>query len=147
MTVFHSLVICEPTSGQYHHIRGGEMNATELTPKELTDLKESLLFQKGAILNKTHEFKAEQSSASIVADEAEAASLDISNNISIHLHERDRTALYAIEKALSKLDEGTYGQCEACTEMISARRLHARPFTALCIDCMEEQETHSPLFQ
>lgn len=82
-----------------------------------------------------------------VADEAEAASQDISNNISIHLHERDRTALYAIERALGKIADGTYGQCEACSELISARRLQARPFTALCIDCMEEQESHSSIFQ
>ncbi len=82
-----------------------------------------------------------------VADEAEAASQDISNNISIHLHERDRTALYAIERALGKIADGTYGQCEACTEIINARRLQARPFTALCIDCMEEQESHSSIFQ
>lgn len=123
------------------------MNATELTMQELEDLKESLLFQKGSILNKTHEFKAEQSSSSIVADEAEVASIDISNNIAIHLHERDRTALYAIERALSKISDGTYGQCEACGDVIGSRRLKARPFTALCIDCMEEQESHSPLFQ
>ncbi|KYG68940.1 TraR/DksA family transcriptional regulator [Bdellovibrio bacteriovorus] len=123
------------------------MNVTELTEQELQNLRESLLFQKSSILNKTHEFKAEQSSIGNVADEAEAASQDISNNISIHLHERDRTALYAIERALSKIADGTYGQCESCGEIIGARRLQARPFTALCIECMEEQESHSNLFQ
>lgn len=123
------------------------MNATELTETELNNLKESLLFQKGTILNKTHEFKSEQSDNVVVADEAEAASQDISNNISIHLHERDRVALYAIERALGKMADGTYQYCEACNEPIGARRLQARPFTALCIECMEEQENHSNLFQ
>ncbi len=116
------------------------MNAAELTKSELETLKESLLFQKSSILNKSHEFKLEQSSMELISDEAEAASLDIHNNISIHLHERDRTALYMIERALAKINEGTYGQCESCAQMISARRLQARPFTALCIECMEEQE-------
>ncbi|MFS4458893.1 TraR/DksA family transcriptional regulator [Bdellovibrio sp. HCB2-146] len=123
------------------------MNATELNTTELENLKESLLQQKSSILNKTHEFKEEQSSMSNVADEAEAASLDISNNISIHLHERDRVALFAIERALGKIADGTYGQCESCGEIIGARRLQARPFTALCIECMEEQESTSNLFQ
>lgn len=123
------------------------MNVSELTETELNELKESLLFQKSAILNKTHQFKTEQSDNSAVADEAEAASQDISNNISIHLHERDRAALYAIERALSKMADGTYQQCESCGEIINARRLQARPFTALCIDCMEEQESGSQLFQ
>lgn len=123
------------------------MNATELTTTELENLKESLLFQKSSILNKSHEFKAEQSSVSTHGDEAEIASQDVSNNISIHLHERDRVALYSIERALGKIADGTYGQCEACGEIIGARRLQARPFTALCIECMEEQESHSNLFQ
>jgi DnaK suppressor protein len=107
----------------------------------LQNLKESLLYQKGLILNKTHEFKREQSSIENVAEEAEAASIDISNNISIHLHERDRNALYMIEKALGKIDDGTYGQCESCAQMIGERRLQARPFTALCIECMEDLES------
>lgn len=123
------------------------MNATELSEAELKDLKNSLLLQKSLILNKSHEFKEEQSSIVYVADEAESASQDVSNNISIHLHERDRTALYAIERALSKIQEGTYGQCESCSELIASRRLQARPFTALCIDCMEEQEIHTNLLQ
>lgn len=123
------------------------MNATELSSTELENLKDSLLFQKGSILNKSHEFIAEQSSISGAGDEAEIASQDVANNISIHLHERERTALYAIERALGKIAEGTYGQCEACGELIGARRLQARPFTALCIECMEEQESQANLFQ
>lgn len=122
------------------------MNATELAQNDLENLKESLLFQKSSILNKTHEFKEEQSNMSSAGDEAEVASSTVSNNLSIHLLERDRTALYAIEKALGKIADGTYGQCEACGETINARRLQARPFTALCIDCMEEQESQSNLF-
>lgn len=116
------------------------MNATELTSSELQTLKESLLFQKSSILNKTHEFKREQSSIENVSEEVEAASLDVSNNISIHLHERDRNALYMIERALGKIDDQTYGHCESCGQNIGARRLQARPFTVLCIECMEEQE-------
>ena len=117
------------------------MSATELTSLELETIKDSLLFQKGQILNKTHEFKVVQSSIESVADEADAASQDLSNNISIHLHERERVALYAIERALSKISEGSYQWCELCGELIGARRLQARPFTALCIECMEEQES------
>jgi DnaK suppressor protein len=113
----------------------------------INSLKDSLLTQKASILNKSHEFKSEQSNVSTQGDEAEIASLDANTSISIHLHERDRTALYSIEKALGKISEGSYGQCDSCGEMIAARRLQARPFTSYCIDCMEEQESRSPLFQ
>lgn len=116
------------------------MSIAELTEVEVSSLKESLLFQKSSILNKTHEFKNQQASSSLIIEEAELASHDVANNISIHLHERDRIALFQIEKALSKISDGIYGQCESCSEMISPRRLQARPFTSLCIECMEEQE-------
>jgi DnaK suppressor protein len=128
-------------------ISGGEMNVTELTELELQNLKDSLLFQKSTILNKTNEFKSAQSGMTSVSDESEAVTQDIANNISIHLHERDRSALYAIERALSKISDGTYQQCESCGEVIGARRLQARPFTALCIDCMEELENHTGFLQ
>jgi len=111
------------------------MNATELSA-----LRESLLLQKSSILNKTNEFRQEQSNTFTVSDEAEAASIDISNNISIHLHERDRNSLVMIERALGKIADGTYGQCECCGGAINSRRLQARPFTTLCIECMEDQE-------
>lgn len=118
------------------------MSATELSSTEIASIKESLLFQKGQILNKTHEFKAEQSSIVSVADEAEAASQDFSNTISIHLHERERNALYAIERALSKISNGSYQCCEECEELIGINRLQASPLTALCIDCQEEKEAN-----
>jgi DnaK suppressor protein len=111
------------------------MNSTELGA-----IRESLLSQKSSILNKTSEFKQEQSRAIMVSDEAEAASIDQSSNISIHLHERDRNSLIMIERALGKISEGTYGQCECCGGLIGIRRLQARPFTTMCIECMEDQE-------
>lgn len=114
---------------------------------ELRKVRESLLLQKSELLNKNSEFKREQASLSFVTDEADAASLDVTNNISIHLNERARLALYQIEKALSKIDAGVFGLCESCGEEIGQGRLRARPFTALCIECMEDQEGLRPSLQ
>lgn len=116
------------------------MNVTELHEIDIENLRKSLLNQKGEILNKSHEFKAEQAKSEVSSDEADSASNDILNSTSILLLEKDRKALFAIEKALGKIADGTYGCCEECGEMISSRRLQARPFTALCIDCQEDLE-------
>jgi DnaK suppressor protein len=40
-----------------------------------------------------------------------------------------------IERALEKLDEGSYGVCDGCGEPIGAGRLQAEPASVLCIDC------------
>ncbi len=40
-----------------------------------------------------------------------------------------------VDRALAKLDEGTYGICDNCDAAIPEARLEARPWTALCVDC------------
>ena len=44
-----------------------------------------------------------------------------------------REALEEVERALAKLDDGTYGRCEECNEPIAAARLEAMPSTRYCI--------------
>ena len=40
-----------------------------------------------------------------------------------------------LNRALMKLDEGSYGTCDNCGEPIASGRLNAAPESALCIDC------------
>jgi DnaK suppressor protein len=39
------------------------------------------------------------------------------------------------ERALAKLDEGSYGTCDNCGKPIAPGRLRAAPESALCIEC------------
>jgi RNA polymerase-binding transcription factor DksA len=45
------------------------------------------------------------------------------------------TAIDDIERALSRLDAGTYGRCDVCRESIAAARLDALPTTVHCFGC------------
>lgn len=114
---------------------------------ELENIKHALLQQKSLILNRSAEFKQEQSKSQLISEEVEAASADLLNNTQIILHERQLQSLLLIEKALSKFEEGTYGQCECCGGSIHLRRLAARPFTSYCIECMEEMENSQTIIQ
>ncbi len=117
------------------------MKATEVQVTEIVAIKNSLIVQKSTILNKTNDFiNQQQQQQELLSDEGDAASKDVCESITLRLHERDRSALYAIERALGKLAAGTYGQCESCQQEIGVKRLQVRPFTSLCIDCMEDQE-------
>lgn len=49
--------------------------------------------------------------------------------------------LGAVEHALAKFDEGSYGICDNCGKKIAAERLEALPQAALCINCKGKQET------
>jgi DnaK suppressor protein len=46
-----------------------------------------------------------------------------------------RSNLHDVDRALAKLDAGTYGTCERCGQPIGAERLEAIPWAMLCIDC------------
>jgi DnaK suppressor protein len=43
--------------------------------------------------------------------------------------------LVDVDRALARIDDGTYGVCEKCGQKISVARLEARPTATLCIDC------------
>jgi RNA polymerase-binding protein DksA len=43
--------------------------------------------------------------------------------------------LEEVERALRKMDEGTYGLCENCGKEIAQPRLEAIPTARFCIDC------------
>jgi DnaK suppressor protein len=44
-------------------------------------------------------------------------------------------SLADVERALAKLDDGTYGRCDGCGEPIGDARLEARPWSVLCVRC------------
>ena len=74
------------------------------------------------------------------ADELDVASLDSQAAIQKRLMERQTSYIKRIDMALDKIANGTYGECEDCSEMISPKRLLARPVALLCILCKEKQE-------
>ena len=49
-----------------------------------------------------------------------------------------RTNLREVERALVKVDDGTYGRCERCGKLIGDERLDAIPWALLCIDCKKQ---------
>ncbi len=48
--------------------------------------------------------------------------------------------LRLILAALEAIETGDYGECRECGELISFKRLSARPESPFCIDCQEERE-------
>ena len=60
--------------------------------------------------------------------------------ISLILNDRDRDKALAIDDALARIDENTYGVCDSCESDIAEARLEALPFTRLCVSCQAERE-------
>jgi len=53
---------------------------------------------------------------------------------------REGKFLVYLDRALKKMDEGTYGYCEDCGEPIAKARLEAVPTAKLCMTCKSKQE-------
>lgn len=51
------------------------------------------------------------------------------------LNEQHKRTLAQIERALTRMDGGTYGICERCDQPIDFARLKALPYATLCIRC------------
>ena len=73
-------------------------------------------------------------------DEIDTASSEMNLAFQGRLRERERGLLNKIDKALAKIEEGIFGECESCGEQIGVKRIQARPVAELCIDCKAEQE-------
>lgn len=71
---------------------------------------------------------------------AETATATLGREIDYTLGENSGHVLAAIDAALKRIDEGTYGTCASCGDQIRYERLEATPWVSLCIDCKRRSE-------
>ena len=72
-----------------------------------------------------------------VADIADDAVQSYDRQLMMGLGEKEFGKLRLVEEAIEKLDEGQYGICLKCEELISEERLTVIPFASHCVDCLE----------
>jgi DnaK suppressor protein len=75
-----------------------------------------------------------------MSDTTDMASEESDRDLALRMHDHDRKVIHEIESALQRIQRGDYGECLACGDEITERRLMARPMTTHCIDCMTELE-------
>lgn len=56
------------------------------------------------------------------------------NDMRQSLRDEARQNLVYVENALSRIENGTYGECEVCGKQIEEQRLQALPYATLCMD-------------
>jgi DnaK suppressor protein len=75
-----------------------------------------------------------------VLDAVESAEADIQEDIEFALVQMKSETLNKINDALTRLEQGDYGNCFDCGEEIAEKRLRALPFAVRCKDCEEARE-------
>jgi RNA polymerase-binding protein DksA len=71
---------------------------------------------------------------------AETATATLDREIDYTLEENSENVLSAIDGALARIEQGTYGMCINCGKAISEERLAAIPWATTCIDCKRLEE-------
>src|SRR5690606_33273874 len=101
----------------------------------LKNAKQLLLDMKRSILREINEDlkHGREGAKDDGMDTYDLASEERDREINFILNDREREKLQAIEEALERIDEGTYGICESCESEIAPGRLEAMPFSRLCV--------------
>jgi DnaK suppressor protein len=86
-----------------------------------------------------------RSRAEAAADARDIASDDWAKadeefDLSVAQEEREAAELLAIDNALKRVADGTYGLCLQCGTSIPTARLHAQPTAERCVDCQAKAE-------
>lgn len=71
---------------------------------------------------------------------ADLATVTLDREIDYTLEENSENVLKEIDKALEKIEAGTFGVCETCGKTIAEERLAAIPYATQCIDCKRREE-------
>ena len=100
-------------------------------PAEVRDVLEE---SRGQLEAQLHDLGTEGDAGIVDENFADSAQVSAEQGENHALAARLREQLDDVEKALTRLDEGTYGTCEVCGNPVGEARLEAMPATRFCID-------------
>ncbi|SFJ30859.1 TraR/DksA family transcriptional regulator [Jannaschia pohangensis] len=100
----------------------------------MTDPKTLLLARKAELMDDLAHIE-DQLDDPAPKDWEDAASERQGDEVLESLGMHDQTELRAIDAALARIEDGTYGTCAKCGDPISTERLEAVPTAALCRNC------------
>jgi DnaK suppressor protein len=126
-------------------IRAREKELQPLKPEEVATLKDLLLKEREALLQKSQEritAGAYQISRDDLADDGDKASIETEQDVGMTLAEHERNKLSLVERALRKIEsnDGSFGICEGTGEPVGFHRLSVQPWVLFSLRYQEELE-------
>lgn len=118
------------------------MAETQESGLDLDGIRERLLAQRQEI---TDMYRSDVQAGKNAQDEQTDDIVDRANNsynreLMFSLSDNERGMLLLLDKALARLEDGTYGSCTNCGREIGEPRLEAVPWAGFCIQCQELSE-------
>jgi DnaK suppressor protein len=88
----------------------------------------------------SEEVKAYEETRGYSQHQADEGTDDFDRTISLNLSDQELKILRQIDRALEKIDEGTYGVCDVSGDEIPLKRLDAIPYATMTVKAQEELE-------
>jgi DnaK suppressor protein len=105
--------------------------------KKTLEEKKSELIQ---LLQKSKSSGREIDSESEAMDIVDKASSSYTKEFLFSRSNQERLFILAIEEALARIEDGSFGECSNCGESVNRKRLEAVPWAKLCLACQELEE-------
>jgi len=118
------------------------MAVAKLTTQEIGELRTRLESERGELADQLttiedQAFAATQSDISgdvgVDDESADAGTATFEREKELSIEQNVRDLIQKIDRALKRIDDGTYGVCEACGKPIEKARIKALPYVDLCI--------------
>jgi DnaK suppressor protein len=118
------------------------MAVAKLTTQEIDELRTRLESERGELADQLttiedQAFAATQSDISgdvgVDDESADAGTATFEREKELSIEQNVRDLIQKIDRALKRIDDGTYGICEACGKPIEKARIKALPYVDLCI--------------
>ena len=117
------------------------LKAHGLNKSQVLAIVEAIRREEAAIMYADSIMRGElQTSQEDLMDEADLASSDIDQGMKMRMANRENFKVKRLHRALDRIKDGSYGECEGCGNDIGYARLSARIIAELCIACKEEEE-------
>src|SRR5688500_16884579 len=129
-------------SGALGGALGGAPLGGECRQMDVEIYRDALMRKRGELLGGTAAKPLQwtmENNSGRQGDMADQASGNNEVHIQLKLKQTDAKILQAIEQALHRIEQGTFGVCRDCGERIAEARLKAIPWTRSCIACKEKQ--------
>jgi len=110
---------------------------------EFQAIRRQLLDKRKELLSRVegYEIDRRHGDEPVSADFAEQAVERGGDEVLDTLTDAARRELRLIQRALERMDEGTYDECAVCGDKIPLKRLEALPYSDRCVKCAEKDET------
>jgi RNA polymerase-binding transcription factor len=113
-------------------------------PKEVEEFKKVLLDLRqkisGVISGAKEEVKELDETKGYSQHQADEGTDDFGKTINLELSNKESLILKQIDRALEKIEEGTYGICDISKKEIPVARLKAIPYATMTVDAQEKME-------